>query len=1275
MPTTPASSPVAWDETSPIESPAWNDTAPLEDEDTPAATGARLLQNLKDTGSDLKAAALTPLTSLVPPVQRGIDQAKDVLSFVAQPSNADQDFAYQGSPDIGRLLQTKPVKAIAGAGAGAIEQGEGIENLLGLGTLVLKAPKTLQRVLSAGFAVLGAKGAIDSANPLVKAVKAGDWGNAAHEAVNLLGGTAIAATAGAHAITGDVLPTTKGEPNATTESEQPGSVPTQRQGNDAGGPSAGRGAGGGVPGATPSETRGRQTEEAQENQVTPAIQVNGKVFTGKDHVDAYANAKANGQPDTSGAQEGFVDAQGKFITRQTAATETGLPTATEPGKLHSSDLPEEPKPIVDQPVNKPAETPPVAPAVDKTGMEALASSDKVSVKAPEGSTFIRVTTKDGKSAVQSIADFKKFNPFKGVEVDKVESGTKDKGGKFVPQKGDVQITEVQPKPSTVTPSDAGVHPSSQLQMAIVPGLKEFAEKDALPAIKAAASAVAESASELNSAFRAPNKSAESLTTAGILRHRAGELEAKDIQERAKLDEARKMFEKSPQAFNLRFIDNMENDRAQATPDLDKLSRVLRDAFNKRVADVRALGTGKLEKLIENYFPHLWEQPDAASNLFARIFGKRPFEGPKSFLKKRTIPTTADGIAAGLKPVSTNPVELTLLKLHEMDRYVMAHKVLNEMKDAGLAKFVRATEPTPDGYTKIDDRIADVYEGTTAQGSLAKRGSYYAPDDAARIINNYLSPGLRKFALFRGVLAASNVLNQFQLGLSAYHLRFTAIDSAVSKLALAIEQASRGDVSGAAKSAGIASTAPGHGPAVDNLIRGNKVLNEYTKPGTVGGDYARIVDALIKGGGRVTMDKYYKNSSIESFWKAFHEGNHIGAAFRAPFAAIEAASKPVMEVVVPRMKLGIFADMARMEMEKNPTMNLEQQRKVFGKIWDSVDNRMGQMVYDNLFWNKTLKDAAMLATRSLGWNLGTVRELGGAIKDTATLAARLKSGDPAVTHRMAYAISLPIVVGALGAMYQYLHTGKGPDELKDYFMPKTGRTLPDGSTERVILPTYVKDILPVVKAGNNFGTSGVLSRLEQMVVNKSGPILEMLGNMAKNRDFYGTEIANKNDPLVKQVGDELRFVASQFKPFSFQQYSHRMDKGLSAKYESFTGIMPAAAELTRTKAMQMISEYNKQHFGGTKTKEEAAESDLRYQEKNKLKTDPNAARKEIEEMVNDHSLTRRQANDLIAASKKDPRVVSFSRLPLDVAQEVYDAGTPEEKALWKPIMQAKIQRRR
>ena len=95
-----------------------------------------------------------------------------------------------------------------------------------------------------------------------------------------------------------------------------------------------------VSGEPEAQAGGTTSNEAASpvEKLTPAIRVNGKTFTGTDHLDAYRNAKENGQPDTSGAVEGFVDQNGQWTTREKAADATGLPTETEDGKLHSSDL-------------------------------------------------------------------------------------------------------------------------------------------------------------------------------------------------------------------------------------------------------------------------------------------------------------------------------------------------------------------------------------------------------------------------------------------------------------------------------------------------------------------------------------------------------------------------------------------------------------------------------------------------------------------------------------------------------------------------------------------------------------------------------------------------------------------------------------------------------------------------------------------------------------------------------------------------------------------------
>jgi hypothetical protein len=48
-----------------------------------------------------------------------------------------------------------------------------------------------------------------------------------------------------------------------------------------------------------------------------------------------------------------------------------------------------------------------------------------------------------------------------------------------------------------------------------------------------------------------------------------------------------------------------------------------------------------------------------------------------------------------------------------------------------------------------------------------------------------------------------------------------------------------------------------------------------------------------------------------------------------------------------------------------------------KAWDSTDDRLGQVVYDNLFWNRTGKDLAHALVRSVGGTSATFASSGAA----------------------------------------------------------------------------------------------------------------------------------------------------------------------------------------------------------------------------------------------------------------------------------------------------------
>lgn len=762
---------------------------------------------------------------------------------------------------------------------------------------------------------------------------------------------------------------------------------------------------------------------------------------------------------------------------------------------------------------------------------------------------------------------------------------------------------------------------------------------------------------------------ESAEAAHIIRHRLGELAHEFELAREKLGAFRKDVPLLNTPEGLAFVDAIESGSPQAIGKLDPAAKAIREVLDETRDEVQ--GLGKLEHFNEHYFPHIW---DRNQGTFAKIFGKRPLEGSKSFLKRRSIPTIKAGIQAGLQPIVDNPLDMVLLKLREMQRYLMAHRILIDLREANLAHFVRAGTKAPDGYARINDKVATVFAPRTDEGAIAIRGEYWAPEPVALILNNYLSPGLRGNPLYDAYMALGNTLNQAQLGLSAFHLGFTSLDAAISRAALAVLHASEGRVLRATMEGVSVPISP-----VTNILKGRRVLRAYLRPGSQGSEMEAVVDALVKAGGRVKMDEMYKNNALEQFLKAVRRrpaktvakgaagaviggavAGPAGAAFGAAFmtgalgAALELAAKPIMEVLVPLQKLGVFYDLARFEIERLPgTATTEQARAAFARAWDSVDNRMGQVVYDNRFWNKALKDLGHASIRSLGWNWGTKSEVLGGVRD-------LSEGK--LTPRASYVLALVTVVGLLGALINYLYTGEGPKELKDYYFPRTGRKGPDGNEERLSLPSYMKDIFAYAR------------HPLRTLSHKLHPLIGAIGDMLSNTDFYGNEIRNPEEPVVLQAQDAVRYLGKQYIPLGVRGATQAGDddqSGLTTAL-SFVGVTPAPREVVRTKAENEMSEYLARHRPASRTKEEAEGADRRRELRDQLR-DKTLKPSDLPAMVRAGELTEQQARRMVRESREPVSVTRFRQLPTDVAMKVYDLGTVGERDLWYPILADKVRR--
>jgi hypothetical protein len=369
----------------------------------------------------------------------------------------------------------------------------------------------------------------------------------------------------------------------------------------------------------------------------------------------------------------------------------------------------------------------------------------------------------------------------------------------------------------------------------------------------------------------------------------------------------------------------------------------------------------------------------------------------------------------------------------------------------------------------------------------------------------------------------------------------------------------------------------------------------------------------------------------------------------------------MNQVVPRMKLGAFADLARFHMENMPAGSGEfDRRAVLAQDWNSIENRLGEMTYDNLFWNKTAKDLAMIAVRSVGWNLGTLREVGGGIIDVGVQPVNALRGKPVNLNRLSYILGLVTVTAGMSAIYQYLKTGKGPGELKDYFFPKNGELDEQGRAQRSSLPTYVKDIY-------HYGTHPV-----KTLEGKVAPIWSLVAEMIHNRDFYGVEIRNADDPLFQQLGELAAHVGKSAAPIGVRnlQREKKLGSSFATQAEQMVGISPAPTDLNQSPAERMAREYSAARTPDEpRTKASAERRDLRQslaralRQKKPIPADVLAARKA-------GTLTRRDMAEALRESRGSALVNSFTHLGIEEALRVFRAATPEEKTTLRAALKKK-----
>jgi hypothetical protein len=310
----------------------------------------------------------------------------------------------------------------------------------------------------------------------------------------------------------------------------------------------------------------------------------------------------------------------------------------------------------------------------------------------------------------------------------------------------------------------------------------------------------------------------------------------------------------------------------------------------------------------------------------------------------------------------------------------------------------------------------------------------------------------------------------------------------------------------------------------------------------------------------------------------------------------------------------------------------------------VDARLGQVVYDRLFMRNAAKNTLQALIRAPGWTGGTIVEVGGAFPDAAKFVGDwIKDGHPPreLPDRVAYTMALLIGSTITNGLLTYAFTGERPRGL-DYWAFRDGGTDEFGNPTRLMLPTYMKDILSYVEhPGTTLG-------------HKLHPLLSVANDVIlQNKDYYGTEIRHPDDPLYQQAGQVGKYLLKSFEPFWWRglRRQYAQQGGVkSGAVESYFGIMPAPRSLTETPAEKYAADRQRAMLPqGARTQAQADHS------------------ANVREAIRDIQLKRTTVQEALRSgriSQSDKKNVEFSSKAPALTRAIAHMGPEDVYGVWK-----------
>lgn len=642
-------------------------------------------------------------------------------------------------------------------------------------------------------------------------------------------------------------------------------------------------------------------------------------------------------------------------------------------------------------------------------------------------------------------------------------------------------------------------------------------------------------------------------------------------------------------------------------------------------------------------------------------------------------------------------------------------------DDRIAKVVHGVDVLDTDLTKAGPDIP--VEDIKTHRQIVESGRWAMEANSARLLNNYMSKDwIRGSASGRSLMMIKNASTALELALSPFHAVFETIEAASSQASLGMlkiwnQGLRQGDLAATIDGLKDLGTAPvawatqareGAALAAYVEMRGRMrllglgvsrktLVGTIRKPGAMQAlrdwramrqekaiqrlrrryqDLDQLIDDMFAGGMKFGQHGDYRTDTLQAVRENWSANNPVGAAFRSLPALSQTIMYPLFQVYIPNLKYGLFLRQYSQQLAENADALSRgdlTREQVARRVVDAVENRLGEMNFDSLFWNRSLKTGLQFLFRSVTWKLGNLRGFGGAIAGQSAEqidwarrvvgageeGRRKQSGReryiPKLDMNAAWGVSLILTTVILGGVVSRLLSGRWPWEwaaensdstptgyarelYKETMHPRTGEQDNRDKPVRISLPTYMKDIEHLAGGVGGY-VKGSFSATTASVI-----------DILQNEDYFGNYVYNPNATLASQAQQAIGYAFPL--PFIFSNYTQLKEMGDDkSAWLASLGFPRAKRDWDFTAA------------------EKLADSILKAKRARHTPEEQEEWREERRQLQSGE-LSPEEEDKIQKKLELSWLVRNFKQLQYDEALAVYDVATPEEQDTLEQYLETK-----